>query len=76
VIAFSPGFIAPGPRVGTPMVYVSHGRADTVLPIDRTTRRIVPRLRAAEIPTEVQEFNGPHAVPPGVAEDAVRWMVG
>jgi phospholipase/carboxylesterase len=76
VVAFSPGFIAPGPRVGTPMVYVSHGRADTVLPIDRTTRRIVPRLRAADVPTEVREFDGGHVVPPTVAEDAVRWLVG
>lgn len=75
VIAFSPGFIAPAPRVGTPEVYLSHGRADRVLPIERTTRRIVPRLRAAEIPTEVREFDGPHTVPPAVAEDAVRWLL-
>lgn len=75
VIALSPGFVAPGPRVGTPRVYVSHGRGDKVLPIDQTTRRIVPQLRAAGVPVEVQEFDGSHAVPPAVAEDAVRWLI-
>ena len=68
VVAFSPGFVASGPRVGTPRVYISHGRSDPVLPIDRTTRRIVPRLEAAGIPTTVHEFDGPHLVPPHVAE--------
>ncbi len=74
VIAFSPGFLLPAPRVGAPRVYLSHGRADTVLPIDRTTRRIVPQLRAADIPAEVREFDGPHVVPPEIAADAVRWL--
>jgi len=64
----------PTPRVGTPQVYISHGRTDTVLPIDRTTRRIVPQLRAAGIPTEVHEFDGPHLVPPNIVEDSVRWL--
>lgn len=75
VIAFSPGFVVPGPRVGMPQVYISHGRHDTVLPIERTTRRIVPRLREAGYQVVVREFDGSHAVPPRVAQDAVRWLV-
>jgi phospholipase/carboxylesterase len=74
IIAFSPGFLVPTPRTGTPHVYLSHGRADTVLPIDRTSRRIVPGLRAAGIPVDVHEFDGPHTVPPDIAEDAARWL--
>jgi phospholipase/carboxylesterase len=74
IIAFSPGFLIPTRTVGTPQVYISHGRTDAVLPIDRTTRRIVPQLRAAGIPIEVHEFDGPHVVPPDVADDAVRWL--
>ena len=74
VIAFSPGFLVPTPRSGAPRVYLSHGRADTVLPIDRTTRRIVPRLQAAGIPTEVHEFDGGHTVPPEIAGAAARWL--
>src|SRR4051794_38871790 len=74
VIAFSPGFVVPTPRTGSPRVYLSHGRADTVLPIDRTSRRIVPQLRAAGVPTEYHEFDGPHAVPPDIAEEAAQWL--
>jgi predicted esterase len=74
VLAFSPGFVAPVRATGVPRVYLSHGRADAVLPIDRTTRRIVPRLRAAGIPVTVHEFDGPHTVPPEIAEEAVRLL--
>lgn len=75
ILAFSPGFVAPVQLIGTPRVFISHGRADQVLPIDRTTRRIVPQLRAAGLPIEVHEFDGPHVVPPEIAEEAVRRLV-
>ena len=74
IIAFSPGFLLPAPRVGTPRVYISHGRTDTVLPIEQTTRRIVPRLQTEKIPTEVHEFDAGHIVPADIAADAVRWL--
>jgi len=74
IIAFSPGFLVPTPRVGTPHVYISHGRADEVLPIDQTTRRIVAQLRAADVPAEVHEFDGPHVVTADIAEDAMGWL--
>lgn len=76
ILAFSPGFVAPVRPTGTPRVYISHGRADEVLPIERTTRRIVPQLRSAGVPVEVHEFDGPHTVPPGIAEEAVRYLLG
>ena len=44
IIAFSPGFMAPAGQYGTPGVFISHGVHDQVLPIDRCSRRIVPRL--------------------------------
>jgi predicted esterase len=76
IVAFSPGFVVPVRPIGTPRVWISHGRDDTVLPIDRTTRRIVPQLRAAGVPVEVHEFDGPHAVPPDVAEEGARRLAG
>ncbi|MDQ4093896.1 MAG: phospholipase [Actinomycetota bacterium] len=76
VVAFSPGFVVPAPRVGRPAVYVSHGRDDAVLPIKRTTRRIVPWLRESAYPVTVHEFDGAHLVPPAIAEEAVRWVSG
>jgi predicted esterase len=44
VIAFSPGFMVPASRRGKPPVFVSHGKHDRVLPIERCSRRIVPQL--------------------------------
>ena len=76
IIAFSPGFVVPGPRVGTPAIYISHGRDDAVLPIERTTRRISPWLRKSGYPVVVHEFDGSHTVPPAIVEDAVRWVSG
>jgi phospholipase/carboxylesterase len=74
VIAFSPGFVAPGARVGAPRCYVSHGTRDAVLPIDRCSRRLVPALRRAGYAVRYHEFDGPHVVPPGVADEAVAWF--
>ena len=75
VVAFSPGFVPPGtPRNGTPPVFVSHGDADEVLPIDRTSREIVPELREDGYDVTYREFSGPHTVPAEVAREAVDWL--
>ncbi|SDF00338.1 Predicted esterase [Blastococcus aurantiacus] len=76
VLAFSPGFVPPGaPRRGRPRIFVSHGDADDVLPIDRTSRRIVPALRDDGYDVTYREFAGPHVVPPEIAREAVDRLV-
>ncbi len=75
VIAFSPGFASPSATHGLPQIFVSHGTQDTVLPIDRTSRSLVPRLRRAGYAVEYLEFTGPHAVPPAVTLAAMSWFV-
>ena len=72
VVAFSPGFVVPGARAGRPTVYVSHGRDDGVLPIDVTSRRIVPALRIVGYRVDYREFSGGHEVPGSVADAAFR----
>jgi predicted esterase len=67
VVAFSPGFRIPGNRNGKPPVFLSHGRADTVLPIDRCSRRIVPALQRAGYDVDYREFDGGHEVPEDIA---------
>ena len=74
VIAFSPGFAAPLRRHGRPRVFVSHGRADRVLPIDRCSRRIVPELRGLGYDVRYREFAGGHTVPPRIAREAARLL--
>jgi phospholipase/carboxylesterase len=74
VIAFSPGFVPPVPRTGKPKVFVSHGDADSVLPIERTSRRLVPSLLADGYDVTYREFPGPHTVPAAIAREAIDWL--
>jgi phospholipase/carboxylesterase len=75
IIAFSPGFVPPrARREGKPPVFISHGDADKVLPIDRTSRRIVPELRDDGYDVTYREFPGSHTVPSGIVREAVDWL--
>jgi len=72
VVAFSPGFmVAPRP-LGRPSVFVSHGVADRVLPIDRCSRRLVPRLRQEGYEVDYREFPDGHEVPPEMVRAALE----
>ena len=74
VLAFSPGFAAPGDRRGSPRLFVSHGTGDPVLPIDACSRVLVPMLRRAGYPVRYREFAGRHAVPAAIAAEAAAWL--
>ena len=77
VAAYSPGFIPPGSmRSGKPRIFVSHGREDTILPIDTCSRRLVPELTKAGYEVTFREFEGPHTVPKEIAEESIRWFLG
>lgn len=74
VIAFSPGFMSP-PRIsGRPRIFISHGTADHGLSIERCSRVIVPRLRAAGYEVEYREFQGGHTVPEPMVQAALDWL--
>ena len=75
LLAFSPGFAAPADQRGLPRVFVCHGTEDEILPIDRTSRRVVPALRRAGYDILYREFAGGHAVPATLAREAVAWLL-
>ncbi len=75
VLAFSPGFMAPGEQQGAPRLFISHGIHDEVLPIDVCSRRIVPRVRRAGYDVQYREFDGPHTVPPEIAREGLDWFI-
>jgi phospholipase/carboxylesterase len=76
VMAFSPGFIPPGAQdTGTPRIFISHGTKDQILPIDECSRRLVPQLKKAGYNLTFREFDGPHAMPPEIAREAVAWFL-
>jgi phospholipase/carboxylesterase len=76
VIAFSPGFAAPGEFEGKPCVFVSHGTQDPVLPIDMCSRRLVSLMRSVDFDVTYEEFDGGHTVPPPIADQAFAWWLG
>lgn len=75
VVAFSPGFSAEGEEVGRPRIFITHGVDDRVLPIDRTSRRLQPRLRDAGYDVVYEEFPDGHVVPAEKARRALDWFL-
>ncbi len=77
LVAFSPGlFLTADPIVGKPLVYVSHGSADPILPISASRDNIVPALRDANYDVTFEEFSGGHLVPGDITESALDWFLG
>jgi predicted esterase len=74
IVACSPGFVIDAEAHGRPHVFVSHGTADQVLPIDMCSRVIVPRLRAMGYDVTFREFEGRHELPPDIASEAFAWI--
>ena len=60
--------------MGKPPFLVTHGTDDTVLPIDATSRVIVPELRSRGYNVDYREFKGPHAVPGSVVSELVSQL--
>ena len=74
VVACSPGFVIPAATHGRPRIFVSHGVNDQILPIDRCSRVIVPRLRSMGYDVTFREFEGRHEMPAAIVGDALRWV--
>lgn len=75
LFAFSPGFLAPTYLHGQPHIFIAHGTHDSVLPIDRCSRQIVPRLQRDRYHVHYQEFDGPHTVPRAIVWQAWHWFL-
>jgi phospholipase/carboxylesterase len=75
VIAWSPGYMRFPAERGSPRIFVSHGTQDRILPIDRCSRLLVPRLQRAGYDVYYREFDGPHTLPPEFARLAIEQLV-
>jgi phospholipase/carboxylesterase len=75
ILAFSPGFIPQiDPSKEKPRIFVSHGTEDQILPIDQTSRPLVPMLKRAGYDVEYKEFAGRHGYPPPIVTAATAWL--
>ncbi len=75
IIAFSPGFYYSVENRGKPLVYISHGVHDGILPISHCSRRIVPRMKSLGYKVQYDEFEGEHEIPAPISTNAVKWFV-
>jgi predicted esterase len=76
IVAFSPGFIArAAPAAGRPRIFISHGTNDEILPIDPTSRRLVPQLKSDGYGVTYREFAGGHRAPLEIAREGLQWIV-
>ena len=76
VIGVAPWFLSPpGPRIGTPKIYIAHGKRDNVYPLKVTEKIIVPLLRQQDYTVDFLVFDGPHWVPVEVAEKILHWFI-
>ncbi len=75
VAAFSPGFEAADQRRGQPEFFITHGTRDDVLPVERTSRRLVRDLRSDGYAVTYREFDGRHVVPRTLAAEAMEWIL-
>ncbi len=75
LMGYSPGFLDSAGMVGTPRVFVSHGSADSVLPVRLSRDRIVPRLRTAGYDVTYEEFQGGHELPSEIWEQSLDWYL-
>lgn len=73
ILAFSPGVMSPLDVKGKPRIFISHGTGDTVMPIDDTSRRFVPRLRRLGYDVTYREYEGRHGVPADIVEAGFNW---
>jgi phospholipase/carboxylesterase len=75
VIAMSPGVMQPIAARGKPRIFISHGTSDSIMPIDDTSRKFVPKLKTLGYDVTYREYDGRHAPSPPIVREAFQWFV-
>ena len=75
IIAMSPGVMQPIAARGKPRIFISHGIADPIMPIDDTSRKFVPKLKGLGYDVTYREYEGRHAPSPPIVREAFEWFV-
>jgi len=74
IMVFSGGIMIPVRRQGKPRIFMAHGLNDQQMPIDRTARRFVPKLKEEGYDLTYKEYEGGHGTPPYVMREAFEWF--
>lgn len=75
LLVSSAGFLSVHLQSGVPRIFLSHGIRDEQIPIDRSARVHVARLREAGYPVMAVEYDGPHAYSPVIVAQGVDFVL-
>lgn len=75
IFAGAPGVMQPIEVNGKPPIFIAHGRQDQTMPIDATSRKFVPRLKALGYEIIYKEYEGRHQLPPEILREVIEWFV-
>jgi predicted esterase len=76
LMVFAGGLMIPYRRQGKPRIFFAHGVNDTQMPIDQTSRKFVPQLKAEGYDVTSREFDGGHGAPAPIVREAFEWFLG
>lgn len=76
LIVLAGGQMIPFRDQGKPKIFLAHGVDDTQMPIDKTARTYVPKLKADGYDVTYHEYKGGHRVPPEEIREAFKWFRG
>lgn len=74
IYAGAPGVMQPIEANGKPKIFISHGRQDQTMPIDDTSRKFVPRLKALGYDVTYEEYDARHQLPPEMLRKVIEWF--
>lgn len=75
LMVFSAGMMIPFRKQGKPQIFIAHGVDDSQMPIDRTSRRFVPQLKAEGYDVTYREYAGGHGVSQPIVREAFEWFL-
>lgn len=75
LLVSSAGFLSVHLQSGAPRIFLSHGTRDEQIPIDRSARVHVAKLREAGYDVTAVEYDGPHAYDPAVVAQGVAFCL-
>ncbi|MBS0340800.1 MAG: esterase [Proteobacteria bacterium] len=76
VIGLSAGFMNAFTQMGTPRVFLAHGRSDSQLPIETSAHVNARRLLESGYDLTLQPFDGDHVIVPWAVGRAVEFFLG
>jgi predicted esterase len=77
VLAMAPGYVAIARRNDpAQLVFVAHGRQDSILPFTNTRDSIVPSMEASGLKPKVYWFDGDHTIDRAALEEGLDYALG